>query len=481
MAVDLSNIFGIPSLEAQRQQPSAPDQNDLIEALKLDAMKEKIQQELQRQRTFEGDTLKKMGVSPETRAKELTAEDKPKGFWKTLGKYGAEAVRGATQGASYVPYSDRMLDRAYKEHQLETPRLRETLGGITDQINGLGKQEIEIEKILEKAGFNKERIAQAKEALRIRQQGANTADRRTDIMGSRAKVQDQVDFSRIGVNEANSALTDRKRRDLGLRMGLTGETANGAVLAGMPDSEKVLGSFRKLVDEKNKSRAENAPPKASSGSSLTESGKVVDPNTGLPLLFDRKSGQYSTAGGSLEMEPKVTGENAGAASRSAAGYNQTKQVEPLIDKLEKSGKLGLVAGTWNKWKNEQGLPDDPDMAELVGYLKSISSFTAGIHGQRAVEAANAVFKNLNSLGTDAKTMKAALKPVQKALAERSLVIPGAQTYMRQMGVKKKELTDLVQPEGAAKATETMGAGADISRDEIAAKLKEIKARKAKGK
>jgi hypothetical protein len=284
-------------------------------------------------------------------------------------------------------------------------------------------------------------------------------------------IVDQLNFGRLNKIEGETAFTDKKRRVLGDRQGMTGERGDAAVLAGNPDADAIMKVMRRLSDEKNQSKAENAPSKAENAVSLRLAGSVLDKD-GLPTLYNPKTGETKSLVSPSPLTPKLTGENAGAASRAASGYAQVKQVPTIIDKVAKAGKFGLLKGGVEKWLAGNGIPSDPDVAELVGYLDSIAKFGIGIHGMRNIEGAKDTLKKIFVLQSDPETMKAALKPIQKAFAERAMAMgPGAAPYFKGLGIEMDEIREFIKPPGTA---EKPGAGKKVYRGDEALKRLGIK-------
>jgi hypothetical protein len=127
----------------------------------------------------EATILKAMGVSPRKIQEEMIASDKPKGFWKTLGKFGAEALTGAAMGKGYVPYSERMYGKAVNEYEAQSRANEKQLSSLTQQKNKITDSETKLRAAAARMGVDYDKLALQKDALDFkRTQHADGAPKR---------------------------------------------------------------------------------------------------------------------------------------------------------------------------------------------------------------------------------------------------------------------------------------------------------------
>jgi hypothetical protein len=444
---DLSNLFSQLILPVQS---GTPDELDPRIAALLDE-KNRIASETEAAKGQKNSVLEKMGVTPEMQYQQMLDADKPKGFWKTLGKYAMEGLNGAVGGRSYVPYSERLRGQAENNYKLEAPLLKEQLDSVSKQESKLNEDQ---RRLAEAAANMDIKI----DDIGVKRQNADTKRASVDqngllIPGKINEMNARAGKSGADANlaEMRAAMVEQQRQDLIKRGAMTGDDANNNVMSQLnPDRlASILGVRKQKKDQDAAAKlAGTRPPagRAASGPSFKESGKLIDEDTALPLLFDSKSGTYFPAKlqGDFKATPKVTGENAGAASRAASGYVQVQQLYPLIDKLAKDGKFGLMRGGWDKLLANQGALKDPDIARYVNMVDSISKFGVGIHGMKAEQAARKMYDRAMLLMTDPETAKAGVDPVERAFAERAVAIPGSGTYFRQFGIDPEKVRQFVK-------------------------------------
>lgn len=419
-------------------QPQPEPENDLSSLLRaIDDIKNQ-NKDLD---TKEDKILKSMGVSPRSIQARMIEEDKPKGFWKTLGKYGSEALLGAVSGKGYVPYSDRMYGKAMDEYSVNARANEKQLASVTQQKNKLTDTETKLRQAAARMGVDYDKLALQKDGLNLKRSifdagadqraaNVNKTNAQTDLIGSQAQ--------KVGADTEN-VLT--KTNILGQTMGLGGLNGAAMALTNKANADKVepFVELLKRVDadkQKNKTLAPQKQGAASLG--LRNYSGAADEVTGLPMLIDKQGNVVAPKLGNARAVPKLTGENAGAVSRAVSAYKQMDELEPLIDKIAAKGKFGALPGSWEKFTSDQGLNTDPDIAELKNMISSVSKFGAGIHRQNSVESAKDIYNQIMLLKSSPEAMKAGLRAVRKAFVERGM-IPGSEPYWASMGYDKEEI------------------------------------------
>lgn len=419
---DLSNLFSSMILPVEGGTPEELDPR-IASLLKE---KERLAGELQGLKPSEDAINARMGVNPEQMAAERMAQDKPKGFWKTLGKFATEGLNGAVNGRSYTPYSERVRNDAMKDYQLESGRLGDQLTSITSQKNRINQDQAKLEQAaalmgvkLEDLGVKKGNAATAAKRAETAEQGRQD---KLPLLGAQVNATNALG----GLRGAQASLTESKTAGQDIsnvnNKASHGLTGTGALMNRLFLDPKFADFYKGLKkDEINAKAAAKPAGGKAAGNSFQFVGAYQDPETGNPMAFDKKSNSLVPVqmGANGKVQKVPTGAQKDSISRAVSGYSQVEQLEPLIDRVAAKGKFGGIKGVFEKYLTGKGVVDDPDLQELMAQVDSVAKFSAGIHGSRAYEAMKDIYDKVFALATSPETMKAGLRGVKRAFAERA--------------------------------------------------------------
>lgn len=358
------------------------------------------------------------------------------------GDIGGSFMAGAT-GHNFTPNYQKALDTAQEQYK--------TTGSILDKV--LAAQTQAQWRAMMEQGRN-DRFAQGD--ITKREIAANHESRVKAYQDVLAKIhQQQVDnatklatgkLSLMGYQKANldaqkqliearSKLTDVESYMKQLPANDTQAAWMAKVLGQTPEGAPIdANEFAKFQQARQKLYR---PPFA--GMLFHESNKVVNPETGMPMMYNG-FGQYmnNPAEGKGGV-PKLPSGQETMVTRSVAAYQAGKAFDNLIDRAGKEGKDNV-----DILRAVMGDPTltDPTLREIRSTADSYSQLVAaGIHGTRNQKSKEDIKHELlfSIMGKGAEGSHAAVKGYQRSAAGFLLAEPGAITVLKQAGVTPDEL------------------------------------------
>lgn len=225
--------------QMQDVQMDQPEESPLLEIKRRLEEKQREERELENLASQESQVLKQMGITPTARRDQMIEADYgSKGKLGKVGSYLTEALRGAVQGKSYTPYSERMLQQATADDTAQRPFLKERLEGINAQKVQREKSHSDIMKALS--------IAQSKEGIAKALMDKNTKG--LEGIKARIKANEPLVASQAGLNNAKAlvqpteaavntsraAVNNANAKNAGLTLGIGGVPGQQNAMANDP-------------------------------------------------------------------------------------------------------------------------------------------------------------------------------------------------------------------------------------------------------
>lgn len=227
------------------------------------AQAEQEAEEIKRLQEQEANVLKQMGLTPSMRQKQMMDADSKSGFWKKLGRFVEEGVRGAAQGGSYVPYSERKMQDALRDDTAQRPFLKEQLEAIFKQKNTRQNNKTLLEKEAMRTGVGLDKNNALRDMAAMRKSAANY---RTDAQTPLFNAQAAQANSMVPLNQARTGQTNQITENLKKTLGLSGNPALSLMRTNDPTLDSKLWNVESRdLRERARLKPKPAPRAAAKG------------------------------------------------------------------------------------------------------------------------------------------------------------------------------------------------------------------------